>query len=311
MPLFEEDLDSEHDNALIEEAYARTRQYRKNAGGKIKELLNEYKIVWKTFVEVHLEKEFYWWISRGAVDDLVQIGKVKPFRMVGRPSVNEKRLPAFYYDAKMNKSKLKKKVEEASLLWSKLTNPSAYGIPNFTRWAEDLVLKMFTDNGGSLIKRPIPRLDKKAGGDNDFLVQYRGLHYSIEVKNKFQSLDLGKDIRSKFAVARANDNEFLLVPRYLNSRHTFQEVIDKGGFVLMYKRMAFPPQAESFVEELNAWGLPASVWESMPKSVWKRFKKGIHPKAAKKRISKISKSIKRGKKSSKRKRKPFSYTSPI
>ena len=28
--------------------------------------MNEYKIVWATFVEVHLEDEYNWWISRGA-----------------------------------------------------------------------------------------------------------------------------------------------------------------------------------------------------------------------------------------------------
>lgn len=278
---------SNYDELYFEEAEARTAEYKEKAKEKIEELLNEYRIVWATFVEVHLEDEYNWWISRGAFEEMRDEGRITIFRPVGRPSAESLRLPKFYYDSKIRKLDVEKKYEEARSLWLKLVNPSDYSLPDYTKWAEDLVLNMFEDKGGRLIRRPIPKLNGSGGGDNDFLISYKGLHYSIEVKNKFQALDLNTDIRFKFGVARSNDHEFLLVPRFLNPYHAYNEIIAKGGYVLMFKRMAFPPGTEAFVSELEEWGLPASVWDKLPNSVWHRFINDIHPKAAKKRISKI------------------------
>ena len=294
MPRFDHNLNFDESNLEdyeFEEAEARTEAYKETAKGKIEGLLDEYRIVWPTLVEVILEKEHYPWISRGALLKMYDEGSIRIFRHVGRPSRQEKTLPSFYYDSSLRKSDVEEKYDEARSLWLKLYKPQDYGLPDYARWAEDIVLKMFLDNGGRLIKRPIPKLNGSSGGDNDFLISYGGLHYSVEVKNIFRTLEVESDIRFKFGVARSNDHEFLFVPRFLNSRHAYTEVIAKGGYVLMFKWMAFPPGAEDFVSDLEGWGLPVSVWDTLPKSVWSRFDNEIHPKAAEKRISRISKRV--------------------
>jgi hypothetical protein len=86
------DPESNYDELYFEEAEARTEEYKEKAKEKIEDLLNEYKIVWATFVEVHLEDEYNWWISRGAFEEMRDKGCIRIFRHVGRSSAENLRL---------------------------------------------------------------------------------------------------------------------------------------------------------------------------------------------------------------------------
>ena len=218
-------------------------------------------------LEIAMEREFFHWITKRALNELVQEGKL---------GFTEERLEHhtahFYYPRKHRYPR--RQIGEVMGLIKEFSEPV------FTRalghHGELLIESAFARTGFRITQQKVRAVDGKlwaeTGHDLDFLIERNGIRYGVEVKNQLGYIDQ-TEFQIKMRMCAFFEVRPLFCVRIMPSNY-FYEVTRSGGYVLVTQNQNYPLLANAFAARVKErLALPVAVIQRLPDTALARFEK--------------------------------------
>ena len=194
-------------------------------------------VFWYSQMEVLFEDRYFQWLTYSALEELNAEGEI---------IVVEQNNSKFFYrkGQRYYREKLKEKVELSE--WLKSTNRSC------GKHGEALTKTLFFELGFKLVAKETNEYQGKKWTENDkdldFIFEYGGLGFGVEVKNRLEYIK-----RDVFQIKMFDMCDFLGLIPILVARMSpaiyISRLDEHGGYTLIFKRKAFEYAYQEEVKE--------------------------------------------------------------
>jgi hypothetical protein len=246
-------------------------EYFEAAKEAIEGLIAEHRVVTERELKVRLEDKFFPWLTKRALDDLVESGRVVPQGLSGRPGRMETKkffsLPNFSYDEIIGEMREKKAI-------SKEVNAQLTGQAPATYYAEDIFESAFNALDFEIIDRNASSYkDKKVQGitgkeppNLDFILKRDKVVYGVDIKNwiRYEYITR-KQVMFKFDLAKQLGITPFIIARYIDNSLIFKGIIEQGGICYRYKDLILSPNVDTLARKANqVLGYPTIALDRLP-----------------------------------------------
>ncbi len=246
-------------------------EYFEAAKEAIEGLIAEHRVVTERELKVRLEDKFFPWVTKRALNDLVEAGRVVPMGLAGRPGRMETKkffsLPNFLYDDIVGEMREKKAI-------SKEINAQLTGQAPATYFAEDIFERAFQALGFEIIDRNASEYKgKKVEGtlgkeppNLDFVLKRDKVVYGVDIKNWIRYEYVTRnEVRFKFNLAKQLGIVPFIIARYIDKSFIFQGIIEQGGICYPFKDLILSPYNAGLARAANqVLGYPVIALDRLP-----------------------------------------------
>ena len=218
-------------------------------------------------IEIAMERQYFHWITKRALNELVQEGKLGfTLEQLEHHSAH------FYYPRKHRYPR--RQIGEVMGLIREFSEP------NFTRavghHGEMLIESAFARTGFRVQQQKVKTVDgrkwEETGHDLDFLIERDGIRYGVEVKNQLGYIDQ-TEFQVKMRMCAFFGVRPLFCVRVMPSNY-FYEVTRNGGYVLVTQNQNYPLLANAFAARVKErLALPVAVIQRLPETALIRFER--------------------------------------
>lgn len=218
-------------------------------------------------LEIWLEKEFYHWITKKALNELVAERKIK----FEQAQAGHHR--AHFYCSRKHRYPRRQIKEILGLI-------AEFSEPTFTRalgkHGELLADAGFAHTGFRIIQTKVREVNGRrwteTNHDLDRLIQRDGLRYGVEIKNQLGYIDQ-TEFEKKLAMCRHFRVRPMFIARMMPTNYNYQ-VIQAGGFVLLFGNQHYPLMADGLAKRVRErLDLPVLSISELPDKTLRRFEK--------------------------------------
>jgi hypothetical protein len=218
-------------------------------------------------LEIWLEKDFFHWITKKALNELVKEGRIK--------FVEEKlehHVAHFYYPRKHRYPR--RQIRETISLIAEFSDPT------FTRalghYGELLLDAGVATTGFRIVQKNVKSVDDRrwteTNHDLDRLIERDGIRYGVEVKNQLGYIDQ-TEFQTKLRMCRYFRVRPMFVARMMPKNY-IQEVFLAGGFSLVLGNQHYPLMAHDLAKRVReALALPVMTIQALPDTTLVRFER--------------------------------------
>ena len=216
-------------------------------------------------LEIALEDEFFHWITKKALNELVEEGQIK-FEL-GRLDHHV----AHFYMSRRHRYPRRQISQTIGLI-------AEFSDPTFTRalghQGESLVDAGFAFIGFRVRQRKVREVDGRewpeTGHDLDRLVERDGQRYGVEIKNTLGYINQ-TEFQKKLAMCKYFRVRPMFVARMM-PRNYIYEVEEAGGFCLILKNQHYPLMADDLARRVRQQlDLPVAIIRELPDTTLHRF----------------------------------------
>lgn len=216
-------------------------------------------------VEIMLEGQFFHWITKKALNELRQEG-----RIVQSEETTSQFTAHFYHHPRYRFPRRKINAMVALI--------SEYSAPDFGHAlghvGETLADTAFATVGFRIRGREIQEVDgqrwTQTGHDLDRLIERDGIRYGVEVKNQLGYIDRD-EFDAKLAMCQFLGIRPFFIVRAMPKSYIY-EVVQRNGFVLVLNNQHYPLLANDLMVRVrNQLQLPVAMIRSLPDTALNRF----------------------------------------
>lgn len=228
-------------------------------------------------VEIALEDEFFHWITKKALNELVAEGRIRFERVELSYHVAH-----FYYSRRHRYAR--RQINRTIRLIAEFSDPL------FTRalghYGESLADSGFAGIGFRIRQRKVEEVDGRRWTETkhnlDRLVERDGLRYGVEVKNTLGYIDQ-TEFQKKLAMCKHFRVRPMFIARMM-PRNYINEVAKAGGFCLILKNQHYPLLADDLARRVRKeLDLPVAIIRELPDTTMHRFEQWHAKEVAKSR----------------------------
>lgn len=218
-------------------------------------------------VEIWLEKQFYHWITKKALRELAEAGKIG---FIEADLAHHR--AHFFYPVRHRYPR--RQIREIIGLIAQFSEP------NFTRavghHGEMLVESGFARTGFRILQQKVRSVDgrqwKKTRHDLDFLIERDGIRYGVEVKNQLGYIDMD-EFGIKLEMCAYWGIRPMFITRQMPKSYVW-DVYQAGGYSLLTDNQNYPLLAQDFAKIVrDTLRLPVAVIQRFPDTALVRFEK--------------------------------------
>ena len=216
-------------------------------------------------LEIWLEKEFFHWITKKALNELVQERKIK------FEAVQAGHHKAHFYCPRRHRYPRRQINEILGLI-------AEFSDPVFTHalghYGELLADAGCAHIGFRIVQRKVREVDGKrwteSNHDLDRLIQRDGVRYGVEIKNQLGYIDQ-TEFQKKLAMCLHFGVRPMFIARMM-PRNCINEVVRGGGFTLILANQHYPLMADGLAKRVRErLNLPVLSISELPDTTLRRF----------------------------------------
>ena len=218
-------------------------------------------------IEIWLEKDFFHWITKRALNELAAS------KQVGFTIERlEHHKAHFYYPSRHRYPR--RQIREIIGLIPEFSDPT------FTRavghYGEILVESGFARTGFRILQQKVRAVDKRSwketNHDLDFLIERDGIRYGVEVKNQLGYIDQ-TEFQTKLKMCGFWGVRPMFVSRAMPKSYIY-EVYQAGGFSMLTDNQNYPLLADELAKRVRrTLQLPVGVIQRFPNTALIRFER--------------------------------------
>jgi hypothetical protein len=216
-------------------------------------------------LEIWLERDFYHWITKRALNELAAERKIKfDIAKAGHHT-------AHFYCSRRHRYARRQMNETLDLI-------AEFSDPIFTRalgkHGELLADAGFARTGFRIMQSKVREVDGKrwtaTNHDLDRLIQREGVRYGVEIKNQLGYIDQ-TEFQTKLAMCQHFGVRPMFIARMMPTNYNHQ-VIQAGGFVLLFGNQHYPLMADGLAKRVRQkLDLPVLSLSELPEKTLQRF----------------------------------------
>lgn len=219
-------------------------------------------------LEIMLERDFYHWITGFAAGELVDEGALGSEKVELERGSNVRIKFIFAPTHRYRKRQIKL----ATAVIREFSRPEigrACGVQAEVLFELALLKRGFGLRGEN-VRGYGGKVWTMTDHNLDFILERDGQAYGVEVKNRLDYIDR-EELRIKLALCRYLGLRPLFIMRAAAKSYNY-EVIEQGGFALIFHTQIYPPGQEKLVELIrNALQLPVVCSRAIPDGIVDRF----------------------------------------
>lgn len=218
-------------------------------------------------LEIWLEKEFFHWITKKALNELVKEGRIA----FSLERLDHHRAH-FYYPRRYRYPR--RQIRRTIGLISEFSDPI------FTRalghHGELLIDAALAVSGFQILQKKVQEVRglrwTETGHDLDRLIRRDDVQYGVEIKNQLGYID-----QSEFQIKLAMCKHFRVRPLFvarMMPKNYINQVFEAGGFSLILENQHYPLLAQDLAKRVRGeLGLPVHIIEALPDTALQRFER--------------------------------------
>jgi hypothetical protein len=230
-------------------------------------LQNKDSVFYMKQLEVMFEKKFFHWITANAINELIG-GEL----MMAEEMLAENTRIKFVFHKGLRY--YKRQIEKTIDIVRKYSTPKIARAAG--RQAEVLFFNALTNRGfrshGQDISEYKGKKWTKTGNNLDFILEGDSIVYGCEVKNTLDYIDK-EELMIKLDMCNHLRIKPLFIMRFAPKTYNY-EIIQRGGFALLYEAQIFPFGYDELVNEIKTvLKLPVACPRAIPDGIIQRFLK--------------------------------------
>jgi hypothetical protein len=218
-------------------------------------------------IEIWLEKEFFHWITKRALNELAAS------KQVGFTAEQLQHHKAHFYYPSRHRYPRRQIRETIGLI-------ASFSEPTFTRavghYGEMLVESGFARTQFRILQQKVRAVDhrqwKETNHDLDFLIERDGIRYGVEVKNQLGYIDQ-TEFQIKLRMCAFWGIRPMFITRVMPKNYIY-EVVQAGGFSMLTDNQNYPLLADALARQVREkLRLPVGVIQRFPETALVRFER--------------------------------------
>ena len=218
-------------------------------------------------LEIALEKDYYHWITKKALNELVAEGKI---------NFNEETLDYhkahFYYPRRHRYPR--RQISRTINLIAEFSEPTFTHAVGYQ--GESLADAGFACTGFWIRQRKVKEVDGKkwdqTNHDLDRLIERDGIRYGVEIKNQLAYIEQ-REFQIKIEMCRFFGIRPFFIARMMPKSYIY-DVVQAGGFALILGEQHYPLTAVDLMRRVrDQLNLPVAIIRELPDTTLSRFEK--------------------------------------